>query len=262
MGARPPPWSGAFLCLAWPWASLLLSPESQIPGVSMPNYVFPAPPQAVLPIKGSDAVFPVRRIFCVGRNYAEHAIEMGSDPTREPPFYFTKPADAVVTGGADMPYPSVTKSLHHEMELVVAIGVGGSDISIADALKHVWGYCSGLDMTRRDIQNEAKKTGRPWDMGKGFDLSAPMGPLIPAAGFDPSKGKIELRVNGRVTQTSDLAKLIWSVPEVIANLSQLVALAPGDLIMTGTPEGVAAVVRGDVLEGFVEGVGEVKTTIV
>jgi fumarylpyruvate hydrolase len=228
----------------------------------MPDFVIPPPPQAFLPIAGSDQVFPVRRIFCVGRNYAEHAIEMGSDPTREPPFYFAKPADSVVIGGADMPYPTVTKSLHHEMELVVAIGIGGSSIAIEDALKHVWGYCCGLDMTRRDIQNEAKKTGRPWDMGKGFDLSAPMGALIPANGFDPSKGLIELKVNGKVTQTSDLSKLIWSVPEVIANLSELVALAPGDLIMTGTPEGVAAVVRGDVLVGMVEGVGEVRTTIV
>ena len=228
----------------------------------MPEYVISPPAVSAVPIQGSSAMFPVRRIFCVGRNYAEHAIEMGSDPTREPPFYFTKPFDALVINGADMPYPSVTKSLHHEMELVVAIGVGGKNITIADALKHVWGYCAGLDMTRRDIQNEAKKTGRPWDMGKGFDLSAPMGALIPAAGFDPSKGKIELKVNGKVTQVSDLSKLIWSVPEVIANLSELVELAPGDLIMTGTPEGVAAVVRGDVLEGFVEGVGEVRTRIV
>jgi len=228
----------------------------------MPEYVIPAPPQAVLPIKGSDAVFPVRRIFCVGRNYAEHAIEMGSDPTREPPFYFTKPADAVVTGGADMPYPPASKELHHEMELVVAIGVGGANIPVADALKHVWGYCCGLDMTRRDLQNAAKKTGRPWDMGKGFDQSAPMGLLVPAAGVDASKGKIELTVNGKVVQTSDLSKLIWSIPEVIANLSELVTLAPGDLIMTGTPEGVAAVQKGDVLEGFVEGVGTIKTRIV
>ncbi len=228
----------------------------------MPEYVISPSAVSAVPIQGSSAMFPVRRIFCVGRNYAEHAIEMGSDPTREPPFYFTKPFDALVINGADMPYPSVTKSLHHEMELVVAIGVGGKNITIADALKHVWGYCAGLDMTRRDIQNEAKKTGRPWDMGKGFDLSAPMGALIPAAGFDPSKGKIELKVNGKVTQVSDLSKLIWSVPEVIANLSELVELAPGDLIMTGTPEGVAAVVRGDVLEGFVEGVGEVRTRIV
>jgi fumarylpyruvate hydrolase len=187
---------------------------------------------------------------------------MGSDPTREPPFYFAKPADSVVINGADMPYPSVTKSLHHEMELVVAIGRGGRNISVADALSHVWGYCAGLDMTRRDIQNEAKKTGRPWDMGKGFDKSAPMGLLVPAAGVNPAQGKIELKVNGKVTQTSDLSKLIWSVPEVIANLSELVELAPGDLIMTGTPEGVAAVVRGDVLEGFVEGVGDIRTKII
>ena len=228
----------------------------------MTEYVVAPPAISAVPIKGSSAMFPVRRIFCVGRNYAEHAIEMGSDPTREPPFYFAKPADALVINDADMPYPSMSKSLHHEMELVVAIGVAGSDISVADALKHVWGYCSGLDMTRRDIQNEAKKTGRPWDMGKGFDHSAPMGALVPAASVDPSKGKIELRVNGKVTQTSDLSKLIWSVPEVISNLSHLVRLEPGDLIMTGTPEGVAAVVKGDVLEGFVEGVGTVKTKIV
>ena len=228
----------------------------------MVSYVLPPPPVAAIPVKGSDAMFPVRRIFCVGRNYAEHAIEMGSDPTREPPFYFAKPADAVVINDADMPYPPMSKSLHHEMELVVAIGVGGKNIAVADALKHVWGYCCGLDMTRRDLQNEAKKTGRPWDMGKGFDKSAPMGALVPAAGIDPSKGRIELKVNGKVVQTSDLSKLIWSVPEVIANLSELVELAPGDLIMTGTPEGVAAVVKGDVLEGMVEGVGEVKTKIV
>jgi len=228
----------------------------------MVSYVLPPPPVAAIPVKGSDAMFPVRRIFCVGRNYAEHAIEMGSDPTREPPFYFAKPADAVVINDADMPYPPMSKSLHHEMELVVAIGVGGKNIAVADALKHVWGYCCGLDMTRRDLQNEAKKTGRPWDMGKGFDKSAPMGALVPAAGIDPSKGKIELKVNGKVVQTSDLSKLIWSVPEVIANLSELVELAPGDLIMTGTPEGVAAVVKGDVLEGIVEGVGGVKTKIV
>ena len=177
----------------------------------MVSYVLPPPPVAAIPVKGSDALFPVHRIYCVGRNYAEHAIEMGSDPTREPPFYFAKPADAVVINGADMPYPSVTKSLHHEMELVVAIGKGGKNIPVAEALSHVWGYCCGLDMTRRDIQNEAKKTGRPWDMGKGFDKSAPMGALVPAAGIDPTKGKIELKVNGKVVQTSDLSKLIWSV---------------------------------------------------
>lgn len=228
----------------------------------MPDYVIAPPVIPAVPIRGSSQMFPVRRIFCVGRNYAEHAIEMGSDPTREPPFYFTKPADALVVNGADMPYPPATKSLHHEMELVVAIGVAGADIAVADALKHVWGYCAGLDMTRRDLQNEAKKTGRPWDMGKAFDHSAPMGALVPAAGVDPSRGKIELRVNGQVRQSSDLSKLIWSVPEVISNLSHLVRLAPGDLIMTGTPEGVAAVQKGDLLEGFIEGVGEVRCRIV
>jgi fumarylpyruvate hydrolase len=228
----------------------------------MSDYVIAPPVVAAVPIKGSSQMFPVRRIFCVGRNYAEHAIEMGSDPTREPPFYFAKPADALVVRGADMPYPPMSKSLHHEMELVVAIGSAGADISVADALGHVWGYCAGLDMTRRDLQNEAKKTGRPWDMGKGFDNSAPMGELVPARGIDVSKGRIELKVNGKVRQTSDLSKLIWSVPEVISNLSHLVRLAPGDLIMTGTPEGVAAVERGDLLEGFVEGVGEVRCRIV
>jgi fumarylpyruvate hydrolase len=228
----------------------------------MPDYVIAPPVIPAVPVEGSSRLFPVRRIFCVGRNYAEHAIEMGSDPTREPPFYFTKPADALVVGGADMPYPPMSRELHHEMELVVAIGEGGADIAVADALKHVWGYAAGLDMTRRDLQNEAKKTGRPWDMGKGFDASAPMGALRRAEGFDPSRGRIELRVNGALRQASDLSKLIWSVPEIIANLSRLVRLAPGDLIMTGTPEGVAAVQRGDLLEGFVEGVGEVRCRIV
>ncbi len=228
----------------------------------MADYVIPAPQVAAAPVVGG-GLFPVRRIFCVGRNYAEHAREMGSDPDREPPFFFTKPADSLVTGDADMPYPTETNSLHHEMELVVAIGTGGADIAEEDALKHVWGYAAGLDMTRRDLQDEAKKTRRPWDMSKGFDHSAPIGMLVPASHFpDPTRGKLELRVNGAVRQTSDLSKLIWSVAETIAYLSRLVRLAPGDLIFTGTPEGVAAVVRGDVLEGVVEGVGTLKTKIV
>ncbi|WP_145140198.1 fumarylacetoacetate hydrolase family protein [Roseomonas gilardii] len=227
----------------------------------MSDFVIAPPAQASLPVRGGGS-FPVRRIFCVGRNYAEHAREMGSDPDREPPFYFTKPADAVLVGGADMPYPPATKDLHHEMELVVAIGTGGRDIAESDALTHVWGYCAGLDMTRRDLQNAAKKTGRPWDMGKGFDHSAPMGELVPAQGIDPGRGRIELKVNGQTRQVSDLGQMIWSVPEVIANLSRLVELAPGDLIMTGTPEGVAAVVKGDVLEGSIEGVGTVRAVIV
>ncbi len=228
----------------------------------MVAYVFAPPPVAAIPVKGSDAMFPVRRIFCVGRNYAEHAIEMGSDPTREPPFYFAKPADSVVINDADMPYPTVTKSLHHEMELVVAIGTGGKNIAVADALKHVWGYCCrpGHDPPRHPERGQEDRP--PLGHGQGLRQVRADGALVPAAGIDPSKGKIELKVNGKVTQTSDLSKLIWSVPEVIANLSELVELAPGDLIMTGTPEGVAAVVRGDVLEGFVEGVGEVKTKIV
>ncbi|TCZ55277.1 fumarylacetoacetate hydrolase family protein [Roseicella aquatilis] len=228
----------------------------------MSDYVIAPPVIAALPIQGSSQMFPVRRIFCVGRNYAEHAIEMGSDPTREPPFYFAKPADALVVNDADMPYPPMTQQLHHEMELVVAIGSAGADIPVEGAMGHVWGYCAGLDMTRRDLQNEAKKTGRPWDMGKGFDHSAPMGALVPARGVDVSRGRIELTVNGKVVQSSDLSKLIWSVPEVVSNLSHLVRLAPGDLIMTGTPEGVAAVQRGDLLEGMVEGVGGVRTRIV
>ncbi|UPG72850.1 fumarylacetoacetate hydrolase family protein [Roseomonas gilardii subsp. gilardii] len=226
----------------------------------MSDFVIAPPAQASLPVRGGGS-FPVRRIFCVGRNYAEHAREMGSDPDREPPFYFTKPADAVLVGGADLPYPPATKDLHHEMELVVAIGTGGKDIAESDALTHVWGYCAGLDMTRRDLQNAAKKTGRPWDMGKGFDHSAPMGELVPAQGIDPGRGRIELKVNGQTRQVSDLGQMIWSVPEVIANLSRLVELAPGDLIMTGTPEGVAAVAKGDVLEGSIEGVGTVRTVI-
>ncbi len=227
----------------------------------MSAYVVPAPVLSVVPVAGG-GLFPVRRIFCVGRNYAEHVREMGGDPDREEPFFFTKPSDAVVIKGADMPYPPGTADLHHEMELVVAIGTGGKSIAEADALKHVFGYAAGLDMTRRDLQAAAKKAGRPWDMSKGFDHSAPIGEIARAAAIGhPSAGLIELKVNGQVRQSSDLAKMIWNVPETIAYLSGLVALAPGDLIMTGTPEGVAAVVRGDVLEGRIEGVGAVRARI-
>lgn len=227
----------------------------------MTDYVFPPPPQASVPVAGGGA-FPVRRIFCVGRNYAAHAREMGADPDREPPFFFAKPADALLTGGADMPYPPMTEDLHHEMELVVAIGTAGADIPESAALGHVWGYGAGLDMTRRDLQGQAKKEGKPWDMGKGFDASAPIGELVPAARIGhPAKGAIELRVNGAVRQKADLSQLIWSVAETVAYLSRLVRLAPGDLIFSGTPEGVAAVRRGDLLEGTVEGVGSVRTRI-
>ena len=203
----------------------------------MAGYVIAPPPQAAVPVAGG-GLFPVRRIFCVGRNYAEHALEMGGNPEREPPFFFTKPADAVVTGGADMPYPPQTANLHHEMELVVAIGTGGANIPVAEALAQVWGYAAGIDMTRRDMQNDAKATRRPWDMSKGFDASAPLSDLVPAAQLpDPAKGKIVLTVNGAVRQSSDLSQMIWNVAETVAALSALVAIAPGDLIFTGTPGG-------------------------
>jgi fumarylpyruvate hydrolase len=228
----------------------------------MADYVISPPAITSVPVAGGGN-FPVRRVFCVGRNYAEHAREMGSDPDREPPFFFMKPADALLLNDADMPYPPQSKQLHHEMELVVAIGEGGANISEADALRHVWGYAAGLDMTRRDLQNAAKKEGKPWDMGKGLDWSAPIGLMVPASKIGhPATGLIELKVNGKVRQTSDLSKMIWDVPETIAYLSGLVKLAPGDLIYTGTPENVAAVERGDLLEGFVEGVGTVTTRIV
>ncbi len=226
------------------------------------HYVIPPPATIAVPV-AHGGLFPVRRIFCVGRNYAAHAREMGADPDREPPFFFLKPADALLTGGADMPYPPVCRDLHHEIELIAAIGLGGVNIAEAAALDHVWGYAVGLDMTRRDLQGQAKKEGKPWDMGKGFDHSAPIGAIESAARIGhPEEGRIALVVNGTERQASDLAMLIWTVPEMIAALSRLVRLAPGDLIFTGTPEGVAAVERGDVLEGTVEGVGTVRTRIV
>ena len=228
----------------------------------MEHYVFAPPGVSAVPVSGG-GLFPVRRIFCVGRNYAEHVREMGGDPSREEPFFFTKPSDALVTEGSATPYPPATSDLHHEMELVVAIGTGGTDIDEAHALDHVFGYAAGLDMTRRDLQASAKKAGRPWDMSKGFDHSAPIGDILPAATIGhPASGLIELKVNGKLRQSSDLSKMIWSVPETIAYLSRQVRLGAGDLIMTGTPEGVAAVVRGDLLEGMIASVGSVRTKIV
>jgi fumarylpyruvate hydrolase len=215
-----------------------------------------------VPVTGTDKKFPVRRIFCVGRNYAAHAREMGGDPNREPPFFFTKPADAVVTGGADTPYPQATENLHHEMELVVAIGTGGTDIAPEQALAHVFGYAAGIDLTRRDLQDAAKAARRPWDMSKGFDASAPIGAIAPAAGIGhPAVGRIALTVNGEARQEGDLKDQIWQVPEIIAALSRLVALAPGDLIFTGTPDGVGPLQRGDVVVGEIAGVGTVRTRI-
>jgi fumarylpyruvate hydrolase len=227
---------------------------------SVTEFVFSPPAPVTIPVDDG-RVFPVRRVFCVGRNYAEHAREMGNDE-RDPPFFFCKPADAVVTGGAAVPYPPQTQDLHHEIELVVAIGTGGTDIAEADALQHVFGYAAGLDMTRRDLQAVAKKAGRPWDMAKGFDRSAPIGTLVPADRIGhPGTGAITLSVNGVERQRGDLGDQLWGVAETIAYLSGLVRLEPGDLIMTGTPAGVGAVERGDQLVGTIEGVGTVGTTI-
>jgi fumarylpyruvate hydrolase len=229
----------------------------------MPNYVIDPPVQSVVPVAGEGGgFFPVRRIFCVGRNYAEHAREMGHDPDREPPFFFTKPADALVISGDDTPYPPATGDLHHEIELVVAIGRAATGIAAADALDCIWGYAAGIDLTRRDLQAEAKKAGRPWDMAKGFDASAPIGDIAPASRIGhPASGRLTLAVNGNIRQNGDIADMTWSVPEALAYLSGLVTLMPGDLVFTGTPAGVAAVVRGDRLEGSIEGVGSVGTTI-
>ena len=230
------------------------------------SYVFSPAPVASVPVVGSGDRFPVHRIYCVGRNYEEHAKEMGFTG-REPPFFFLKPADAalVVPEGqtGSLPYPSLTKNFHHEIELVVAIGKGGKNIAAADAFDHVFGYAIGLDMTRRDLQNEMKKQGRPWSIGKGFDHSAPIGPILPKeqAG-DIENAEIWLKVNGADRQRSTVAKLIWNIAETIEHLSAAWELQPGDLIYSGTPEGVAAVVVGDVLEGGVAGLGTLKVKVV
>jgi fumarylpyruvate hydrolase len=225
------------------------------------NFVIDMGPRPSLPIVGSELRFPVGRIYCVGRNYADHAREMGHDPDREPPFFFMKPANAVVQNDSTLAYPVGTADCHHEIELVVAIGKGGSNITPDRALDHVWGYGVGLDMTRRDVQGQAKKMGRPWEMGKAFDESAPMTALSPAASIGhPAQGAIWLKVNGELRQQGDLAMQIWNVQEQIAYLSNLVTLQPGDLIMTGTPAGVGPVHKGDKLEGHVDGIGDLRIT--
>ncbi|WP_298215395.1 fumarylacetoacetate hydrolase family protein [Acidocella sp.] len=229
----------------------------------MTDYVFPPPPRSAVPVTDGAGLFPVRRVFCVGRNYAAHAREMGGNPEREPPFFFTKPADALVIAGADTPYPPATANLHHEIELVVALGAGGAGIAPERALDLVFGYAVGLDLTRRDLQDEAKAARRPWDMAKGFDASAPIGDIAPAARIGhPRAGRIALRVNGAARQEGDLADQIWPVPEIIAHLSRLVRLAAGDLIFTGTLEGVGPLRRGDALHGEIAGVGALRTRIV
>jgi fumarylpyruvate hydrolase len=224
------------------------------------GYAIAEPPITTVDVASMDAVFPVARVFCVGRNYAEHSIEMGHDPDREPPFFFMKPADAVVPTGP-LPFPTQTQDLHHEVELVVALAEGGRDIPEEQALDHVFGYAVGLDMTRRDLQAVAKKAGRPWDMAKGFDQSAPTGEIRAVEDIGhPTRGAIWLRINGELRQEGDLDQQIWKVPETISFLSTLVALRPGDLIMTGTPKGVGRVEPGDRLEGHIDGVGDVSVS--
>ncbi|SMX51250.1 fumarylacetoacetate hydrolase family protein [Actibacterium lipolyticum] len=226
------------------------------------NYVFPPAPQASVAVAGSDDRLPVRRIFCVGRNYAAHAREMGRDPDREPPFFFTKPADAVVMDGETVAYPPETENFHYEAELVVAIGTGGVNIAQKDALNHVWGYAIGNDLTRRDLQLVAREMGRPWDWGKAFDRSAVVGPVHPVSAVGhPSEGSIKLTVNGETKQDADLNELIWSIPEVISILSHSMTLQPGDLIMTGTPAGVGQLNVGDTCEVSIVGLGTLTTHI-
>jgi len=227
------------------------------------SFVIPPSPQPSVEIAGSDERFPVHRIYCVGRNYAKHAREMGMDPDREPPFFFSKPADAVVANGTPVPYPPRTANLHHEIELVVAIGTGGRDVPLDRALDHVYGYAVGLDLTRRDLQFAARDQGRPWDVAKGFDHSAPVSAILPAAEMGHlEQGAIWLEVNGETRQRANLSEMIWSVPEIVAELSTYYELRPGDLIFTGTPEGVGPVTRGDSLVGGIDGLETLRVTIV
>jgi fumarylpyruvate hydrolase len=224
------------------------------------SYVIPPPPQPVIAVAGKAQAFPVRRIWCVGRNYLEHIREMGQDE-REPPFFFAKPADAVVPDGGTVPYPPLTKDLHFEIELVVALRAGGRNVATERALDLVYGYGVGIDLTRRDLQIASRDVKRPWEIGKAFDASAPCGALRPASEIGhPSKGRIALSVNGKVRQEGDLSQMIWNVPEVIGKLSEMVALAPGDIIMTGTPAGVGATVAGDRLEAEIAGIGKLTIT--
>jgi fumarylpyruvate hydrolase len=225
------------------------------------NFVIPPPAQPAIPVAGADKSFPVRRLWCVGRNYEEHIKEMGHD-VRDPPFFFAKPADAIVPDGSTVPYPSLTKDMHHEVELVVALKSGGRNIATDQALGCIYGYGVGIDLTRRDLQIASRDLKRPWEVGKAFDHSAPCGPLRPAAEIGhPSKGRIALSVNGKVRQDGDLDQMIWKVPEIIAKLSEMVELAAGDIIMTGTPSGVAATVAGDRIECEIAGVGTLRVTI-
>ncbi|SMX41092.1 fumarylacetoacetate hydrolase family protein [Maliponia aquimaris] len=228
----------------------------------MSEFAIEVPPVVALPVAGTDARFPVRRVYCIGRNYAAHAIEMGHDPNREPPFFFQKNPDNLDPSGA-FPYPPHSSDVHHEAEIAVMLKTGGTNIPVAAALDHVYGYALSLDMTRRDLQGEQKKMGRPWEIGKAFERSAPVGPIhtVDAVGH-PDKGSITLKVNGELRQEGDLNQMIWKVPEMISYLSEYFELAPGDVILSGTPSGVAAVQRGDVMELEVEGLGAMTVKVV
>ena len=228
----------------------------------MSNYVIDPPKTVTLPIAGSEAAFPVRRVYCIGRNYAAHAVEMGHDPDREPPFFFQKNPDNLDPSG-EFPYPSRSTDVHHEIELAVALKSGGTDISVDDAMSHVFGYAVALDMTRRDLQGVAKKAGRPWEIGKAFERSAPIGPIHAADDVGhPAEGRIEVSINGTLKQEGDLNQMIWKVPEMIAYLSEHFELAAGDVILSGTPAGVGPVQKGDELRGSIEGLGDLVVRVV
>lgn len=228
----------------------------------MTQYAITPPSEVVIPVSASDTLFPVRRIYCVGRNYAEHAREMGADPNREPPFFFSKPRDAIVAGGGDIPFPPATSNLQHEVELVVAIGQGGFDIPVTDALSHVYGYATGIDFTRRDLQTLAREKCHPWELGKGMDYGAPISAIVPATvGAPATDAHIWLKVNGATRQTAQLNQMTWNVAEIINRLSHFFTLAPGDLIFTGTPGGVSTVSRGDVMTCGIDGLPELSVTL-
>jgi len=226
------------------------------------HYVISQPPVSAIPVTGTDATFPVRRVYCIGRNYAAHTIEMGGDPDRDPPFFFQKNPDNLDTSG-EFPYPVKSNDVHHELEMLVALKSGGRDIPVESALDHVFGYAVSLDMTRRDLQGEAKELRRPWEIGKSFERSAPCGSLVPASEIGhPSNGEVSLKVNGAERQSGNLDQMIWKVPEMIAYLSNYFELAAGDVILSGTPSGVAAVVTGDVMEAEIEGIGALSVRVV
>nr|WP_114284897.1 fumarylacetoacetate hydrolase family protein [Candidatus Halocynthiibacter alkanivorans] len=227
------------------------------------QFIFPPQEQTVLPIRGSDEVFPVNRVYCVGRNYAAHAIEMGHDPNKEPPFFFQKNPDNLLVEGEGFPYPAMTQDVHHEIEMAVALKSGGNNIAVADALDCVFGYSVSLDMTRRDLQAQMKKAGRPWEIGKAFEHSAPCGALVPASEIGhPDSGAVWLKINGEMRQEGDLNQLLWKIPEMISYLSDLFTLKAGDVILTGTPSGVGPVQRGDKMHGHVAGVGDLRVDVI